>query len=202
MLIIIILIIILIMILIIFNNLKIIIIIIIFAQSWRYKPGQYIAGASGCGLPALPHAGFINGPSFSSARPSPSLHFRSARSRIDLDSPVTSEQAASRRPRHRQTSTGTSPSHCTRPKRPTGTWHAPSAPIHQAGPVLSLARERVQPGVTAALPLTPAAASHWLVGPRGRGMRVKNNNNNNNNFFIHYISHKCHMNYEILISSK
>ena len=32
------------------------------AQSWRYKPGQYIAGASGCGLPALPHAGIINAP--------------------------------------------------------------------------------------------------------------------------------------------
>ena len=25
------------------------------AQSWRYKPGQYIAGASGCGPPALPY---------------------------------------------------------------------------------------------------------------------------------------------------
>ena len=26
------------------------------AQSWRYKPGQYIAGVSGCGPPALPYA--------------------------------------------------------------------------------------------------------------------------------------------------
>ena len=39
----------------------------IFAQSWRYKPGQYIAGASGCGPPALPYKGLGNGPSSSSA---------------------------------------------------------------------------------------------------------------------------------------
>ena len=97
--------------------------------------------------------------------PSPSSHFRSARSCIDLDSPVTSEQAASRWPLHRQTSTGTSPPHSARPKHPTGTWHAPSGPMHQAGPVLSLARERVRPGVTAALPLTLAAACHWPLGP-------------------------------------
>ena len=31
------------------------IIFMAFAQSWRYKPGQYIAGASGCGPPALPY---------------------------------------------------------------------------------------------------------------------------------------------------
>ena len=41
--------------------------IVIFAQSWRYKPGQYIAGASGCGPPALPYKGLSNGPSSSSA---------------------------------------------------------------------------------------------------------------------------------------
>ena len=27
----------------------------VFAQSWHYKPGQSIAGASGCGPPALPY---------------------------------------------------------------------------------------------------------------------------------------------------
>ena len=37
------------------------------AQSWRYKPGQYIAGASGCGPPALPYKGLDNGPSSSSS---------------------------------------------------------------------------------------------------------------------------------------
>ena len=47
-------------------------------------------------------------------------------------------------------------------------WHsAPSAPTHSGRPQSScqLTGRRVRPGVTAATPLTLAAASHWLAGP-------------------------------------
>ena len=79
-----------------------------------------------------------------------------------LNSPQSSDQAASRCPLHRQTSNGTSPLHSAGPKRLsahlacTQRAHAPRQARSSRWP----AGERVRPGVTAALPLTLAAASH------------------------------------------
>ena len=50
------------------------------------------------------------------------------------DNPQSSDQAASRWPLHRQTSTGTSLQHSAGRQRHTGTWHAPSAPMHSGWP--------------------------------------------------------------------
>ena len=50
------------------------------------------------------------------------------------DSPQSSDQAASRWPLHRQTSTGTGLQHSAGRQRHTGTWHAPSAPMHSDWP--------------------------------------------------------------------
>ena len=78
----------------------------------------------------------------------------------------TARRAATRLPADAPPA-GTSPPHSAGPKRlsahlaRTQRAHAP----RQARSSRWLAGERVRPGVTAALPLTLAAASHWPAGP-------------------------------------
>ena len=122
-----------------------------FAQSWRYKPGQYIAGASGCGPPALPYKGLDNGPSSSSGSAPFTLY--------DYRPPG----AAAGQPRPQDASQTPLLLH-RRPQRlaqRTKRAHA----LRQAQPSCQLTGRRVRPGVAATTPLTLAAASDWLAGP-------------------------------------
>ena len=126
------------------------------AQSWRYKPGQYIAGASGCGPPALPYKGLDNGPSSSSAPLLLSIVTGRREQHQDSRGPqdarllvrrLSSADLLHRRPQRL----------AQRTKRA----HA----LRQAQSSCQLTGRRVRPGVTAATPLPLAAASHWLAGP-------------------------------------
>ena len=114
-----------------------------FAQSWRYKPGQYIAGASGCGPPALPYTSLSSAPLILYVCRPPG-----AASRQPRPTESTGRQAAKQTPL---------------PGRPPQTASAPGPTpgiAHQARP-----RSQAGPGVRAATPLTLAAASHWPAGP-------------------------------------
>ena len=100
-----------------------------FAQSWRYKPGQYIAGASGCGPPALPYKGLDNGPSSSSSS-APLLSIITGRREQHQDSRGPRTGAASGQPRPTGRQSDTSPRQ-TSSIDDLSAWHsAPSAPTH------------------------------------------------------------------------
>ena len=137
-----------------------------FAQSWRYKPGQYIAGASGCGPPALPYKGLDNGPSSSSSSTPFTLYYyrppgaASGQPRPQDGSSIRTAEA--HRPPVRHLSSADLLHR--RPQRlaqRTKRAHA----LRQARSSCQLTGRRVRPGVTATTPLTLAAASHWLAGP-------------------------------------
>ena len=158
-----------------------------FGQSWRYKPGLYIARASGCGLPALPHAGNANGPSFTplirlilSGLPRAASAARAPEELATLRSRQDSGQPTEQRPGCQQMTPPPADLHRDKPTAQrraqaphrhlarTKRAHAP----RQARSSRWSAGERVWPGVTAALPLTLAAASLLAGRAQARGMRA------------------------------
>ena len=123
-----------------------------YAQSWRYKPGQYIAGASGCGPPALPYTRAF----YSSCVTGRRDHLPDSQGpRIAPDARLLNRHLSPadlhKQPQRRAQGLAQ------RTKRA----HAPRRAQSSCQPT----GRRVRPGVTAATPLTLAAASHWPAGP-------------------------------------
>ena len=147
------------------------------------KPGRYIARASGCGLPALPYAGNANGPLFHlilSGLPGAASAARAPEELAPLRSRRDSGQPTEQRPGCQQMTPPPADLHRDKPTAQrraqaphrhlarTQRAHAPRQARSSRWPV----GEHVRPGVTAALPLTLAAAS--LIGWQrpARGMRA------------------------------